>query len=85
MSDHLKRITAPRSWNVGRKSHFWATKPAPGPHSLEGSVPLVMVLRDYLHVCDNAREARRVLADGKMMVDQRVVRDPARWKIFAIY
>ena len=78
MSDHLKRITAPRSWNVGRKSHFWATKPAPGPHSLEGSVPLVMVLRDYLHVCDNAREARRVLADGKVMVDQRVVRDPKR-------
>ena len=71
MSDHLKRITAPRSWNVGRKSHFWATKPAPGPHSLEGSVPLVMVLRDYLHVCDNAREARRVLAPGgaAMFVD----------------
>lgn len=78
MSDHLKRGTAPRSWNVGRKSHFWATRPAPGPHSLEGSVPLVMVLRDYLHACDNAREARRVLADGKVMVDQRVVRDPKR-------
>ena len=78
MSDHLKRITVPRSWNIGRKAHFWATKPEPGPHSLEGSVPLVIVLRDYLHVCDTAREARRILGDGKVLLDQRVVRDPKR-------
>ena len=78
MSDHLKRITVPRSWNIGRKAHFWATKPEPGPHSLEGSVPLVIVLRDYLHVCDTAREARRILGGGKVLLDQRVVRDPKR-------
>jgi|TARA_Y100001949_G_C15964728_1_gene321006 small subunit ribosomal protein S4e len=78
VSDHLKRITVPRSWNIGRKAHFWATKPEPGPHSLEGSVPLVIVLRDYLHVCDTAREARRILGGGKVLLDQRVVRDPKR-------
>ena len=78
MSAHLKRITVPRSWNIGRKAHFWATKPEPGPHSLEGSVPLVIVLRDYLHVCDTAREARRILGGGKVLLDQRVVRDPKR-------
>jgi len=78
VSDHLKRIAAPRSWNIGRKAHFWATKPGPGPHSLEGSVPLAMVLRDYLHVCDTAREARRILGGGEVLLDQRVVRDPKR-------
>ena len=78
MSKHLKRITTPRSWSIGRKAHFWATKPEPGPHSLEGSVPLVMVLRDYLHVCDTAREARRILGSGEVLLDQRVVRDPKR-------
>ncbi len=78
MSDHLKRITVPRSWNIGRKAHFWATKPEPGPHSLEGSVPLVIVLRDYLHVCDTAREARRILGGGKVLLDERVVRDHKR-------
>tara|TARA_B100000586_G_C20019133_1_gene388216 strand:- start:386 stop:955 length:570 start_codon:yes stop_codon:yes gene_type:complete len=36
------------------------------------------VLRDYLHVCDTAREARRILGGGKVLLDQRVVRDPKR-------
>ena len=78
MSKHLKRITTPRSWSIGRKAHFWATKPRPGPHSLERSVPLAIVLRDYLHVCDTAREARRILGGGEVLLDQRVVRDPKR-------
>ena len=78
MSKHLKRITTPRSWSIGRKAHFWATKPRPGPHSLERSVPLAIVLRDYLHVCDTAREARRILDGGEVLLDQRVVRDPKR-------
>ena len=78
MSNHLKRITTPRSWSIGRKAHFWATKPRPGPHSLERSVPLAIVLRDYLHVCDTAREARRILGSGEGLLDQRVVRDPKR-------
>ena len=78
MSKHLKRITTPRSWSIGRKAHFWATKPRPGPHSLERSVPLAIVLRDYLHVCDTAREARRILSGGEVLLDQRVVRDPKR-------
>ncbi len=78
MSKHLKRITTPRSWSIGRKAHFWATKPRPGPHSLERSVPLAIVLRDYLHVCDTAREARRILGSGEVLLDQRVVRDPKR-------
>ena len=67
MSKHLKRITVPRSWSIGRKAHFWATKPRPGPHSLERSVPLAIVLRDYLHVCDTAREARRILGGGEVL------------------
>ena len=78
MSKHLKRITTPRSLSIGRKAHFWATKPRPGPHSLERSVPLAIVLRDYLHVCDTAREARRILGSGEVLLDQRVVRDPKR-------
>ena len=78
MSKHLKRITTPRSWSIGRKAHFWATKPRPGPHSLERSVPLAIVLRDYLHVCDTAREARRILGSGEVRLDQRVGRDPKR-------
>jgi small subunit ribosomal protein S4e len=33
-------------------------------------------LRDYLNVCDNNREAKIIINDGAVMIDQRVVRKP---------
>ena len=73
-SGHLKRLVAPRSWNIARKERTWTTKPMPGKHSLEGAIPISTILRDYLKVCDNNREARIILTDGSVMIDQRVVR-----------
>lgn len=75
-SGHLKRLVAPRSWNIARKERTWTTKPMPGKHSLEGAIPISTILRDYLKVCDNNREARIILNDGSVMIDQRIVRKP---------
>ena len=75
-SDHLKRLVAPRSWNIARKQNVWTTRPMPGKHSLEGAIPISTILRDYLHVCDNHREAKFILNSGAVLIDQRVVRKP---------
>tara|TARA_B100000959_G_C14877477_1_gene581056 strand:+ start:357 stop:1061 length:705 start_codon:yes stop_codon:yes gene_type:complete len=75
-SGHLKRLVAPRSWKISRKERTWTTKPMPGKHSLEGALPISTILRDYLKVCDNNREARIILNNGDVMIDQRVVRKP---------
>ena len=75
-SGHLKRLVAPRSWIIARKERTWTTKPMPGKHSLEGAIPISTILRDYLKVCDNNREARIIINDGAVMIDQRIVRDP---------
>jgi small subunit ribosomal protein S4e len=48
----------------------------PGKHSLEGAIPISTILRDYLNVCDTKREAKIILNDGAVLVDQRVVREP---------
>ena len=48
----------------------------PGKHSLEGAVPISTILRDYLNVCDTKREAKIILNDGAVLVDQKVVREP---------
>jgi small subunit ribosomal protein S4e len=48
----------------------------PGKHSLEGAIPISTILRDYLHVCDNHREAKFILNSGAVLIDQRVVRKP---------
>lgn len=75
-SGHLKRLVAPRSWSIPRKERTWTTKPMPGKHSLEGAIPISTILRDYLNVCDNNREAKIIINDGAVMIDQRVVRKP---------
>jgi len=75
MSRHQKRVTVPRSWPIARKSPKWVAKASPGPHSSEDSMPLVMVIRDMLKLVDNSREAKRLLYEGKVLVDGKVVKD----------
>ena len=52
MTQDLKRLNAPKSWPVPRKSNVWVTSPNPGPHSREGCMPLSVVLRGVLKVGD---------------------------------
>ena len=75
MKKHMKRMTAPRSWSVTRKTSHWVTKPRPGPHAMMDSIPIETVLRDMLKVCDNAREAKLILSSRNIAVDGRVVTD----------
>jgi small subunit ribosomal protein S4e len=75
LTRHQKRVTVPRSWPIARKNHKWVAKASPGPHSSADSMPLVMVIRDMLKLTDNSREAKRVLYEGKVLVDGKVVKD----------
>ena len=74
MSDHLKRLAAPRSWPLKRKENVWTTKQCPGSHSVEESVPAAIMLRDILKVCDTSREAKRIVGNRDFLVDGKPVR-----------
>ncbi|UCE45908.1 MAG: 30S ribosomal protein S4e [Methanobacteriota archaeon] len=76
MKKHLKRMTAPRRWSVPRKVSKWVMKPRSGPHGKEEAMPLAMILRDVLKVCDNARESMFVIGGRGVAVDGRIVTDP---------
>ncbi|NPV63545.1 MAG: 30S ribosomal protein S4e [Methanotrichaceae archaeon] len=75
MSRHQKRVTIPVSWPISRKTHAWVAKTSPGPHSADESIPLVSIVRDMLKLADNARESKRILYEGKVLVDGRVQKD----------
>lgn len=77
MSKDMKRLTAPRAWPVPRKTNIWIAKPSPGPHGIQESMPLVIVLRDVLGLADTAREVKRILGGRQILVDGRVVTDLA--------
>lgn len=72
---HIKRLATPRPLVLPRKIHPWIVRPSPGPHPKEFCIPLLVVLRDYLHLCDSAREGKRILRARKVLVDNRVITD----------
>jgi len=75
MKKHIKRMAAPDSWAIPRKTSFWVTKPRPGPHRVADSMPLLAVVRDMLRLCDNSREARFIIGGRKIAVDGKVITD----------
>ncbi|MCJ7638664.1 MAG: 30S ribosomal protein S4e, partial [Euryarchaeota archaeon] len=70
---HQKRISAPKSWPIAKKTHKWVVAASPGAHSRD-AVPILVVLRDLLHLADNAKEAKRILHSGNVTVNGRVVK-----------
>ncbi len=68
-SKSLKRLSAPRQWDIGRKSNRFAIKPHPGAYSLEEGYSLGVALRDILQLVENAREANNVLSGSEILVD----------------
>ncbi len=69
MSKHLKRLAAPRAVTLHRKEKTWTIKSSPGPHPLEKSIPLGLIVRDYLGLCDTYKETKRVATSGDILVD----------------
>ncbi len=73
MSKSIKRLTAPRSWPVPRKTAQWIAKPSPGPHAIENGVPIINVVRDMLEMCDTAGEGKHVIGNKQIRVDGRSI------------
>jgi len=65
----LKRLAAPRSWDISRKSNRFVFKPTPGPHSIAASYPLGVVIRDMASMANLSKELKLIMKSGKVMVD----------------
>lgn len=72
---HLKRFKSPVHWPIHPKEDKWTVKPSAGPHAIEESLPLLIVVRDILKVADNAREAKIIINNGDILVDGRARKD----------
>lgn len=72
----LKRYSMPSVMRLPTKSSKWLTKPIAGPHPADKSIPLRIIVRDYLKLARTAKEADRIIFSGKVMVDGVVRREP---------
>ncbi len=66
---HLRTYAAPSFWPIPVKERYWTVKPCPGPHPIDRAIPLLILVRDVLKYATTAREARKVIAQGKFEVD----------------
>jgi small subunit ribosomal protein S4e len=74
--NHLKRINAPKQWNILRKHRKFITRPDPGAHPLEQAMSLMTALKYYLNLGKNSREVLYLLSHHELLVDWRRKRDP---------
>lgn len=72
---HLTRLTAPESWPIQRKGIKWITRPNPGPHALKNCIPLNLVIKDLLKYAKTTSEVKKILNEGKVLVDKRARKD----------
>tara|TARA_Y100000310_G_scaffold345598_1_gene467065 strand:- start:9596 stop:10309 length:714 start_codon:yes stop_codon:yes gene_type:complete len=73
--NHIKRLAAPKTWPIERKKNKWITAQNPGPHSLDRSLSLGVVLREILCYAKTTKEAKHILNTGKVKVDNIVRKD----------
>jgi len=71
----LKRLAAPRWWKIPRKLGKFVVSPRPGPHPKEECVPLAVLIRDYLKLAENLKEAKRIIKSGFVKVNGKVRND----------
>jgi small subunit ribosomal protein S4e len=69
MSKHLKRLNAPKTIKLHRKEKIFTLRPSPGPHPINTSIPLGLLIRDYLELADNLKETKRIISDNEVLVD----------------
>lgn len=69
---HLKRLAAPSSWLLDKLSGTYAPRPAPGPHKLRESLPLIVLLRNRLKYALTGREVTTITMQRLIKVDGKV-------------
>jgi len=69
MARHQKRVAAPLSWPITRKTDHWVVGANAGAHSMEKGIPLLVVVRDILKVANNAREAKKIINEKNICID----------------
>ena len=69
MSKHMKRLNAPRTLKLHKKEKKWTIRANPGAHPLEKSIPLGLIIRDYLNLSDTLSETKNIISNGEILVD----------------
>merc|ERR1711966_116616 len=72
---HLKRLNAPRHWNLAKMAGVWAPKPSPGPHKQRECLPVAIILRERLKYALTGKECQQICMERCVKIDGKVRTD----------
>ncbi|MBU1855132.1 MAG: 30S ribosomal protein S4e, partial [Nanoarchaeota archaeon] len=73
--NHLKPQKAPQTWSIKRKQVKFVTRPNPGAHKREFSMPINLVLKNLLNKAQTNKEAKKILHDQEILVNGKRRKD----------
>lgn len=71
---HMKRMSAPRTWPINRKSTMFVRRPDPGAQRFEHGMSLQTWIVEILNAASSAREAREAIRKGAIKVNGKVAK-----------
>lgn len=75
VKNHIKRLAAPKTWNILRKTTTFVTRQNPGAHSVKFSLPLNNLLKDILKLTKTTKETKYVLTKQEVLVNNKRQKD----------
>jgi len=69
---HLKRQKIPKNWPIHRKGTKYIVRPN---FNLKKGIPILILLRDMLKVCENRKEVRKAIHSKYILVNDKLVKN----------
>jgi small subunit ribosomal protein S4e len=73
---HLKRLNAPKTWPIERKSTKWISRPRPGSQQMHRTLSINTIIKEILKIASTSKEVKVILNKGLIKVDGIVRKDP---------
>ncbi len=73
VKNHLKRIAAPRTWDLKRKKNVYVIRPEPSGHTIRNSISITMLFRDMLKRAKTMKEVRYLISNKEILLNNRKI------------
>ena len=71
---HQKTRSIPNSWPIQRKDRAYVVCPMTS-QKMEFTLPLIVIMRNILHLVNNAKEAKKAIDAGEILVNNKIIKE----------
>ena len=72
---HLKRLNAPKSWNILKKEGVFTTRSYPGRNQKKFAMPISLFFKNIVKLANTTKEVKKMLHREQILVDGKRVQD----------